>query len=73
MGGILSDGAKTQEAFKAVRKIFAIIDDNSVMHQEFGKVEREIEGEIEFENIWFQYPTRQEWILKDFNLKIQNK
>ena len=25
---------------------------------------------IEFRNVWFSYPSRQEWVLHDFSLKI---
>ena len=27
-------------------------------------------GEVEFEDVWFRYPTRSDWILKGLNLKI---
>ena len=28
-------------------------------------------GEIEFQNVWFRYPTRKnDWVLKGLNLKI---
>ncbi len=31
-------------------------------------------GEIEFENVWFRYPTRKnDWILKDLSMKINAK
>lgn len=29
-----------------------------------------IEGEIEFENVWFKYPDGDEWVLENFSLKI---
>ena len=29
------------------------------------------EGEVEFQNVWFRYPTRKnDWVLKGLNLKI---
>lgn len=30
-----------------------------------------IRGDIEFKNVWFHYPDGEEYILKDFNLKIE--
>ena len=44
------------------------------MESQAGKkqVEPEVfKGEIEFQNVWFRYPTRKnDWILKGLNLKI---
>ena len=35
------------------------------------KMQQEIQGQIEFRDIWFRYPTRKEqWIFKGLNLKI---
>ena len=31
----------------------------------------QFQGQIEFKNVWFRYPTRpKQWVLKGFNLKI---
>ena len=29
-------------------------------------------GDIEFRNVWFRYPSNENWILQNFNLKIKN-
>ena len=35
------------------------------------KVPEQFNGEIEFKDVWFRYPTRlNHWVLKGFNLKI---
>lgn len=38
------------------------------------KVPTDFKGEIEFQNIWFRYPTRKDhWVFKGLNLKINHK
>jgi ATP-binding cassette subfamily B (MDR/TAP) protein 1 len=72
-------GPSAGKAAKAAMRIFSIIDEESEIcidqHHENDVVaaEKSFQGEIEFQNVWFRYPTRKEtWILKDFSLKISH-
>jgi len=51
-----------------------MIDDKSeidVRNSE-GKVQKVDNGAIEFKNVTFKYPSRDQYILKDFSLKIES-
>ena len=61
-----------QRAIEASNRIFAIVDSpvdvvdgtNSIAPDHF-------EGRVEFENVWFKYPTRNSWILKNVSFVIE--
>ena len=72
------------KAEMAARRIFNIIDTPSKIDplsaeekakEEKGKRRVEKEGKkgvIEFEEVWFRYPSRKEqWVLKKFSLRIE--
>jgi len=68
------------KAYKSALRIFSIIDEKSeidVEHEDPNHIiadENTFNGNIEFKNIWFRYPTRPDsWILKDLNLTINPK
>lgn len=69
-------GPDMGKAKKAGSLIFSLIDLPSKINpvdipDDSIPVTKDFKGEIEVRNVWFRYPTRkEEWIFKDFNLKI---
>ncbi|RLF88255.1 ABC transporter ATP-binding protein [Thermococci archaeon] len=57
-----------QSALAALDRIYEIIDDENVESYEGIEVER-LNGEIKFENVWFEY-EKDRPVLKDVNLEI---
>lgn len=74
----ISIGPDVKKAKKAAIKIFYIIARPSRIdvHSEETKAAKPVRaegfnGEIEFKDVWFRYPTRlQQWVFKGLNLKI---
>ena len=71
------DFEKGQES---ASKIFGVIDRPHEGKQNWSISEgsreitlKEAQGEIEFRDVWFRYPSSQNWILKNFNLKINKQ
>jgi ATP-binding cassette subfamily B protein len=59
-----------QASFASSEKIFSIMDTIPEVRDEADAIEVEnLEGEIEFRNVWFSY-LPDEWILKDVSFKI---
>jgi ATP-binding cassette subfamily B (MDR/TAP) protein 1 len=59
------------EAKKAAKKIFDLIDRESVLDERAGRVIGDLKGDIEFEEVEFSYPQRPgAQILNRFNLTI---
>jgi len=52
--------------------LFRLLDAESEIdiNDEAGKITKPIEGNFEFANVSFKYPTRDQYVLRDFNLKI---
>ena len=37
---------------------------------EIGDISKETKGKIEFKNVWFKYPTRNDYVFQNLNLTI---
>lgn len=62
-----------QSAFAAGERIFGIMDNKPQVVDQEGALElTEMNGEIEFRNVWFAY-KKEEWILKDVSFKVDAK
>ena len=60
-----------QNAFASAEKIFTLMDEkNTIIENESPFVKREIEGKIEFKNVWFAYEN-DDYVLKDVSFIIQ--
>jgi ABC-type multidrug transport system fused ATPase/permease subunit len=63
------------DVMKAVgssERIFELLDTKETIPLNVGKKLDYIEGRIEFNNVWFAYPTRTDtYILQDFSLKVE--
>lgn len=64
---------RLQSAFASAEKIFTIMDMVPEVVDSEGAIELEnVEGNIEFKNVWFAYEG-EEWVLKDVSFKIKAK
>ena len=64
---------RLQSAFASAEKIFTIMDMKPDVVDTEGAIELEnVEGNIEFKNVWFAYEG-EEWVLKDVSFKIKAK
>ncbi|MDZ4711559.1 MAG: ABC transporter ATP-binding protein [bacterium] len=62
-----------QRAAPSMQRLMSIININpDIDDKEADKdiIEKDIEGEIEFKNVWFKYPLSNDFTLKNINLKI---
>lgn len=73
----ISTGANVERVFDLLDQEPDITDSREVI-EKYGTVfhpKREnwepIHGDIEFKNVWFQYPDGHEYVLEDFSLKIK--
>lgn len=72
-------GPDVKKAKEAAIKIFKIKDTptecNAIDMDRSGlPITNQFEGAIEFENVWFRYPSRRDqWVFKGLNLKINPK
>lgn len=64
---------RLQSAFASAEKIFTILDVEPSVVDEPDAIELDnVEGEIEFKNVWFAY-TDENWVLKDVSFHIYAK
>ena len=62
-----------QSAFASAEKIFTVFDMEPAVVDEPDAIElEEIQGEIEFKNVWFSY-IPDEWVLKDVSFHVSPK
>jgi ATP-binding cassette, subfamily B, bacterial len=61
--------AQVQSGLSAAERVFALIDADPNVIQIDKKVIHDLQGEIRFENLYFQYSDK-ETVLEDFNLQI---
>lgn len=60
-----------QSALISSERIFDILDNHELLEDmEGGKSIYELDGEVEFKNVWFAY-NEGEWVLKDVNFRIE--
>jgi ATP-binding cassette, subfamily B, multidrug efflux pump len=50
-------------------RVFKVLDNSDEM-PDTGKVEKRLQGKVQFEQVWFAY-VEQNWVLKDVNFTIQ--
>ena len=64
---------RLQSAFASAEKIFTVLDLEPLVVDEPDAIELDnVEGEIEFKNVWFAY-TDENWVLKDVSFHINAK
>ena len=67
---LLSSLDLEQRALESADKIFEIVEDPTTIPFDEGRSIPNFKGIIEFQNVWFKYPTRNAWVLKGVSLKI---
>lgn len=70
-GVSISQMPSISKAKQAARTVFGIIDEPTMIDPKQIGVEPALKGCIEFKNLSFRYPSRQKYVLKQFNLKIE--
>ncbi|KAK8875743.1 hypothetical protein M9Y10_005918 [Tritrichomonas musculus] len=60
-----------QKALESADKIFEIVEEPTAIPFDDGHIIRDFKGIIEFQNVWFKYPTRNAWVLKGVSLKVE--
>ena len=58
-------------AKQVAKSIFGIIEEKSKIDPDQKGVQCILSGGLEFKNVMFRYPSRQKFVLRNFNLKIQ--
>lgn len=60
-----------QEAFVSINKIYEILDKKEYLEDLENGIElNEVQGKIEFKNVWFSYDNKN-WVLKDISFTIE--
>jgi len=59
------------KAKAAARKVFEIIEEPSKINPKQTGSENISNGRIEFSNVSFRYPSRRNYVLKNFNLNVE--
>jgi len=60
-----------QSSMASSERIFKLLDEEEyIENKEVTKEFKEVQGRIEFKNVWFQY-KEDEWILKDVSFKVE--
>ena len=58
-------------AYSALHSVYGIIDQKPVIISPKNPTSNEIRGKIEFKNVKFKYPTRNDYVLQDFSAVIE--
>ena len=59
------------KAKQAAKLIFGVIEEPSEIDPKQPGVKELPTGQVEFQNLYFRYPSRQNYVLRNFNLKIE--
>ena len=72
INSLVSSFANEQRYLESADKIFEIIDlAPSVPFTNEGKEIQNFSGRIEFKDVWFKYPTRNAWVLKNVSFVVE--
>ena len=67
---MMSSYAQEQRALESSSKVFEVIDEVPNVPFDGGRVISGLRGEIELQNVWFKYPTRNAWVMRDVSMHI---
>ena len=67
---MMSSYAQEQRALESSGKVFEVIDEVPGVPFDGGRVIPGLRGEIELQNVWFKYPTRNAWVMRDVSMHI---
>ena len=69
-GVSISQMPSVSKAKASARTVFGIIEEPSLIDPKQTGAQCTPSGAIEFKNLYFRYPSRNQYVLKNFNLKI---
>ncbi|OHT10682.1 ABC transporter B family member 27 [Tritrichomonas foetus] len=67
---LLSTFSNEQQWLDAANKLFEVIDQVPKVPYDNGRELPVFTGNIEFRDVWFKYPTRNSWVLKNVSFKV---
>lgn len=70
-GVSISQMPSISKARQAAKTVFGIIEEKSEINPKQRGADIKITGCIEFRNLYFRYPSRNQFVLKNFNLRIE--
>lgn len=70
-GVSISQMPSISKAKQAARTVFGIIEEESKINPKQRGQTQQLTGCVEFRNLYFRYPSRQQFVLKNFNLRIE--
>ena len=71
-GMAASMGGDAGKAKSAAERMYGFLNrENKVVDTEAGVAGSDIKGKIEFKSVWFKYPSRKEYVLRNINLVIE--
>ncbi|EAX97600.1 ABC transporter family protein [Trichomonas vaginalis G3] len=71
LGMLLATANREARSIEAADRIFELLENNESVDLTSGYEPSELKGNIEFRNVWFKYPTRDQWVLKNVSFKIK--
>ena len=70
-GVSISQLPSLSKAKSAAKMVFGIIEEPSEIDPKQPGVEHLHDGRIEFKNLYFRYPSRNQYVLRNFNLSVE--
>ena len=70
-GVSISQMPSISKAKAAAKTVFGIIEEPSLIDPKQNGTRQKPTGTIEFRNLYFRYPSRQNYVLRKFNLMIE--
>ncbi len=71
IGQIQQHAPDMGKAYSSLFSVYGILGQETKIQNPPEPTNNEIKGRIEFKNVTFKYPTRNDYVLKDFNLTIE--
>ena len=70
-GVSISQMPSISRARQSAKTVFGIIEEPSQIDPKQPGVASQVTGCIEFRNLYFRYPSRRRYVLRNFNLRIE--
>ncbi|EAX83824.1 ABC transporter family protein [Trichomonas vaginalis G3] len=71
--GLLMGTANNEaRSMEAANRVFNLLENTQTVDLKKGLEPESLKGDIEFKNVWFKYPTRDQWVLKNVSFKINS-
>jgi ABC-type multidrug transport system fused ATPase/permease subunit len=67
---LLGTISQETKALEAAGRIFELVDEVPKVPPDGGRIIPDFRGDIELQGVWFKYPTRDVWVMKDVSMHI---